>query len=144
MFGIDSGEILIIAVVALVVIGPKDLPRAMRTIGNFVGRARGMAKHFRTGFDAMIREAELEHMEKQWKADNERIMRDHPAAAKDADWAEPVPALDGDADAKIEVPPADARPSTRPKAPPARGKAPNRGAAPPIPAALPASKDEGA
>ena len=37
MFGIDSGELLIIAVVALVVIGPKDLPRVMRAIGNFVG-----------------------------------------------------------------------------------------------------------
>ncbi len=64
MFGIDSGELLIIAVVALVVIGPKDLPRAMRAVGGFVGRARGMAKHFRTGFDAMMREAELEDMEK--------------------------------------------------------------------------------
>jgi sec-independent protein translocase protein TatB len=81
MFGIDSGEILIIAVVALVVIGPKDLPRVMRTIGNFVGRARGMARHFRSGLDAMVREAELEEMEKKWKAENERIMREHPAPA---------------------------------------------------------------
>ena len=78
MFGIDSGEILIIAVVALVVIGPKDLPRVMRTIGNFVGKARGMAKHFRSGLDTMMREAELEEMEKKWRADNERIMREHP------------------------------------------------------------------
>ena len=81
MFGIDSGELLIIAVVALVVIGPKDLPRVMRTLGNFIGRARGMARHFRSGLDTMMREAELEEMEKKWKADNERIMREHPAAA---------------------------------------------------------------
>ena len=78
MFGIDSAEILIIAVVALVVIGPKDLPRVMRTIGHFVGRARGMAKHFRSGFDTMMREAELEEMEKKWRSDNDRIMREHP------------------------------------------------------------------
>ena len=64
MFGIDSGELLIIAVVALVVIGPKDLPRVMRTLGNFIGRARGMARHFRSGLDTMIRETELEEMEK--------------------------------------------------------------------------------
>jgi sec-independent protein translocase protein TatB len=78
MFGIDSGELLIIAVVALVVIGPKDLPRVMRGIGNFVGKARGMARHFRSGVDNMIRESELADMEKKWRADNERIMREHP------------------------------------------------------------------
>ncbi len=78
MFGIDSGELLIIAVVALVVIGPKDLPRVMRAIGNFVGKARGMARHFRSGVDTMIRESELADMEKKWRADNERIMREHP------------------------------------------------------------------
>ena len=78
MFGIDSGELLIIAVVALVVIGPKDLPRVMRAIGNFVGKARGMARHFRSGVDTMMRESELADMEKKWKADNERIMREHP------------------------------------------------------------------
>ena len=136
MFGIDSGELLIIAVVALVVIGPKDLPRVMRTIGNFVGRARGMAKHFRTGVDAMIRESELEDMDKKWKADNERIMREHPApatgtaAAAAEGWAEPV----------ADEPPAlAAKPKTSrgPKAPPARGKSASRGAAPPIPAPKP-------
>ena len=89
MFGIDSGEILIIAVVALVVIGPKDLPRVMRAIGNFIGQARGMARHFRSGFDAMIREAELEDMEMKWRAENERIMREHPAGASPAPPAPP-------------------------------------------------------
>src|ERR687892_1234868 len=101
MFGIDSGELLIIAVVALVVIGPKDLPRVMRTLGNFIGRARGMARHFRSGLDTMIREVELEEMEKKWKADNERIMREHPAvegpapapaARDDSDWGKAEPA----------------------------------------------------
>ncbi|MEA3029985.1 MAG: sec-independent protein translocase protein TatB [Sphingomonadales bacterium] len=131
MFGIDSQELLVIAVVALVVIGPKDLPRVMRTIGEFVGRARGMAKHFRTGIDAMIRETELEDMEKKWKADNERIMREHPEQGSAAIEQWPEPAAD-----ELPAPPRPraSKASAGPKAPPARGKAPPRRAAPPIPA----------
>jgi len=142
MFGIGEGELLIIAVVALVVIGPKDLPRVMRTIGNFVGRARGMAKHFRSGLDTMMREADLEEMEKKWKADNERIMRDYPAAAASEPWPEPV-AADAPAPAPEDVPPAPPPPSprsTRPKAPPSRGRAPAR-AAPQPRAAAPRTED---
>jgi sec-independent protein translocase protein TatB len=118
MFGIDSGELLIIAIVALVVIGPKDLPRVMRTIGNWVGQARGMARHFRSGLDTMMREAELEEMEKQWKSHNERIMRDHPPGA-DTDWGKGA----GD----------DSTVPAKPKAPPPRPLA--AGTAPPIPRA---------
>ena len=133
MFGIDSGEILIIAVIALVVIGPKDLPRVMRTIGNFVGRARGMARHFRSGFDTMMREAELEEMEKKWRADNERIMREHPeppttapAEAGDSDWGKPE--AGGTEAVKPAPPPAsENRPGSAPLPP--------SGAAPPIPPA---------
>lgn len=81
MFGIEPSEYLLVAIVALVVIGPKDLPRVMRIVGQWVGRARGMARHFRSGFDEMVRQSEMEEMEKRWKAENERIMREHPAAA---------------------------------------------------------------
>ena len=85
MFDIAPVELLVVGLVALVVIGPKDLPRVMRTVGNWVGRARGMARHFRSGIDTMIREAELDEMEKKWKAENERIMREHPLPAPSAD-----------------------------------------------------------
>ena len=84
MFDIAPTELLIVALVALVVIGPKDLPRVMRTVGNWVGKARGMARHFRSGLDTMMREAELEEMEKKWKAENERIMREFPSATPPA------------------------------------------------------------
>ena len=115
MFGIDSAELIVIALVALVVIGPKDLPRVMRTIGNFVGQARGMARHFRSGLDTMMREAELEEMEKKWKADNERIMRENPLV--ESDWGKP----------------ANAEPDpVKPLAPPAPRALPG-GSAPPIP-----------
>ncbi len=80
MFDIGYTELLVIAIVALVVIGPKDLPRVMRTVGAWVGRARGMARHFRSGIDTMMREAELEEMEKKWREENARILAEHPFA----------------------------------------------------------------
>jgi len=80
VFGIDSTELLIIVIVAVVVIGPKDLPRALYKVGKVVGQARAMARHFRTGLDAMIREAELEELQKQWDRENARIMAQHPVA----------------------------------------------------------------
>lgn len=80
MFGIDSSEFLLIVVVAVVVIGPKDLPRALYKIGQVVGQARAMSRHFRSGLDAMIREAELDELQKQWAKENARIMEAHPLA----------------------------------------------------------------
>ena len=93
MFGVDYSEILVVAVVALGVIGPKDLPRVMRTVGHWVGRARGMARHFRSGIDTMMREAELEEMERKWREDNDRIMREHPLAPPQTEMM-PLPAPD--------------------------------------------------
>jgi sec-independent protein translocase protein TatB len=112
MFGIDSSEFLLIALVALVVIGPKDLPKAMRVLGYWVGRARGVARQFRSGFDSMVREAELEEMEKRWAAENERIMREHPVtAASSVDTDHRGPA-EGDAPAiHVEQPVLTAAPS---------------------------------
>lgn len=75
MFGIDSSELMLIALVALLVIGPKDLPKAMRWVGQWVGKARAMSRHLRTGFDSMMREAELEEMQKLWAQQNEAIMK---------------------------------------------------------------------
>lgn len=75
MFGIDSSELMLIALVALLVIGPKDLPKAMRWVGQWVGKGRAMSRHLRTGFDAMMREAELEEMQKIWAQQNEAIMK---------------------------------------------------------------------
>ena len=82
----DSAELAIIAVLALVFIGPKELPKVMRTVGYWVGRVRGMARHFTAGIEDMVRQAELEEMEKRWREENERIMQLHPA---NADYPEP-------------------------------------------------------
>ncbi len=78
MFDVAPTELLLVAIVALVVIGPKDLPRVLRTVGQWVGKARGVARQFRSGFDEMIREAELADMEKKWAEENARIMAEHP------------------------------------------------------------------
>jgi len=80
MFGVDSSELFIVAVLALIFIGPKELPATMRTVGRWVGRAKAHARHFTSGIENMMREAELEEMEKRWREENERIMREHPVA----------------------------------------------------------------
>ena len=78
MFGVDSTEFAVVAILALIFVGPKDLPKVLRTVGYWVGRMRGMARHFTSGIENMMREAELEEMEKKWREENERIMREFP------------------------------------------------------------------
>lgn len=102
MFDVGAPELLLIAIVALLVVGPKDLPRLLRTVGNWIGKARATARHFRTGVDAMIREAEMEEMQKQWEAQNAAIMKAHPATPE-------PPASDS---ASAEAPPAETAPDT--------------------------------
>src|SRR4029079_11563173 len=46
LFGVDSSELAVVAILALIFIGPKDLPKVLRTVGYWVGRVRGMARHF--------------------------------------------------------------------------------------------------
>jgi sec-independent protein translocase protein TatB len=96
MFDIAPTELLVCAVIALLVIGPKDLPNALRFVGRWVGKARRMAGTFRTGIDTMMREAELKEMEEKWRAHNEAIMQAHPQIGADyaatvSPVAEPAP-----------------------------------------------------
>jgi len=65
MFGIDSPELLVIAIVALVVIGPKELPALLRTWGKWMAQARSMASEFRGHVDEMVRQSELDEVKKQ-------------------------------------------------------------------------------
>ncbi|HQS97733.1 MAG: twin arginine-targeting protein translocase TatB [Novosphingobium sp. 17-62-19] len=76
MFDVGASELLLLVIVAIVVIGPKDLPLALRTAGQWVAKMRRVSNHFRSGIETMIREAEMEEMEKKWKEQNERIMRE--------------------------------------------------------------------
>lgn len=99
MFDIGASELLVIVIVAVLVIGPKELPLALRTAGRWIGKVRRVSAQFRTGFDAMVREAEMEDMEKKWKEQNARIMTEYPHDASvdgaqtgtEADAALPAP-----------------------------------------------------
>lgn len=64
MFDIGAGELLVIGVVALIVIGPKELPGVLRQAGKFTGKMRQMAGDFRAQFDEAMREAELDDAKK--------------------------------------------------------------------------------
>lgn len=90
MFDLSISEIAIIVVIAIVVIGPKELPRALATAGKWMAKARGVMGNFRTGFDAMVREAELQEMEKKWASENDRIMLEHPTVSDDEPVMEPL------------------------------------------------------
>ena len=112
MFDVGFDEMLVIAVIAIVVIGPKDLPRALRTLGQWVAKVRRVSGHFRSGIETMIREAELEEMERKWREQNEAIMKAHPAlppdvppaASAEAGAGKPAPQAKGEA-ADPQLPP---------------------------------------
>jgi sec-independent protein translocase protein TatB len=68
MFDLTSSKLLLLAVVALLVIGPKDFPVLLRTIGKYVGIIRGHAKEFRAQFDEAMRESELSQLKKDMES----------------------------------------------------------------------------
>jgi sec-independent protein translocase protein TatB len=106
MFDIGWSELLVIAVVAIVVIGPKDLPRALRTAGQWTGKVRRMARDFQSQFNEAIREAELETVTKEVQS----VARMDPLASvrKEADK------IDADVRAGLAPPPAAATPAADP------------------------------
>lgn len=75
MFDIDAGKILILGVIALVVLGPKELPRVMRQVGSAIGKMRRMAAEFQTQFMDAMKESEMEQIKKDMQkvADQARV-----------------------------------------------------------------------
>jgi sec-independent protein translocase protein TatB len=130
MFDIGPTELLLIVVVAVIVIGPKDLPLALRTAGRWIGRLRKVSGQFRAGFDAMVREAEMQELEEKWKAQNEKIMREHPDGGPPGTEQTgaypaappPPPSPEPAASAEAKAPPLDSPPE--PAAAPASGEKP--------------------
>ena len=78
MFDIGASELLVIVIVAIFVIGPKDMPKALRTAGRWIGKLRRMSNHFRAGIDEVVRQAEIEEMEEKWASRNKEIMAKYP------------------------------------------------------------------
>ena|SRR5438552_706424 len=71
LFDLGMSELLLIGVVALVVIGPKDLPKALRIAGFWVKKARTLSREFQSSVEQMIREAELDEMRQELKKASE-------------------------------------------------------------------------
>ena len=67
LFDWGWSEILLVGIVALVVIGPKDLPKAMKVAGFWIRKAREMSREFQSSVDQMIREAELDDVQRDFK-----------------------------------------------------------------------------
>ena len=90
MVDLSWSHILIVLLVALVVVGPKDLPRLMRMTGGWIAKARGMADQFRKSFDDMARQSELDEL----RAELESLRHERPLA--EVDRALRAPALASD------------------------------------------------
>ena len=115
MFDIGWSELLVIAVVAIVVVGPKDLPKLMRTFGHYAGKLRRAAADFQRQFDEAMRESELEEVR---EGDRER-----------ADEAAPLD-LDAPSDKPVMLPkPATSTAAERPAKPKPPAKPPAQAAA---------------
>ena len=94
MFDIGWSELLVIAVVAIVVVGPKELPKLMRSFGFYAGKLRRAAAEFRRQFDDAMREAELEEVKKaiesvrtETRALDEKAPLDRPLMVEKAETA---------------------------------------------------------
>jgi sec-independent protein translocase protein TatB len=99
MIDLSWSHILIVLVVALVVVGPKDLPRLMRTLGRWMAKARAMADQFRKSFDEMARQSELDELRNEIEA----LRRERPFTGIEQTLREPV--LPYDAASQIEKKP---------------------------------------
>ena len=116
MFDLSWTHILIVLVVALVVVGPKDLPRMMHTVGKWVGKARSMADQFRKSFDEMTKQAELDELRQEIEA----LRRERPLASVANDLHQSI------------LPPVDLPPPST--TPPVTGSAPQEAIEPAKPA----------
>jgi sec-independent protein translocase protein TatB len=102
MFDLTSSKLLILGIVALIVVGPKDLPILLRALGKYMGIIRRQANEFRAQFDEAMRESELEQLKKDVEgvgADMERTMRE-----AETDMEREVAAANAEVDAAMADP----------------------------------------
>jgi len=116
-------HILLLLVVALVVVGPKDLPRLMREVGRWAGKARAMADQFRKSFDEMARQSELDELRRE--IDELRAIRPIADVQRHVSDAILPPDLMSQPPMADDVPPApDPAPETTPETAPESEKTP--------------------
>lgn len=83
MFDLAWTEMLVIAVITILVVGPKDLPKVMRGIGNIMGKAKSFSAKFRGDIDALARETEMDDLRKQARAYQDRFRQQQMALEQD-------------------------------------------------------------
>ena len=139
MFDIGWIELMVIAIVAIVVVGPKDLPRAMRFVGQWSGKMKKMAREFQGQFNEALREAELDTVKK----DVEAIGKIDPMAGVRKEMAKVDSAVrDATRPAKpvTSVAAAAAPAASEPVVPPVESEAPDPGVALPAEPAAPVAE----
>ncbi len=103
MLDIGWSEFLVIGVVALVVIGPKELPAALRTAGRFAARARALAQDFRDGLDDIARESEIKDIHNKIGGDIDNLFDERETTPKKTSASQAAPAAaEVEADAAAE------------------------------------------
>jgi sec-independent protein translocase protein TatB len=136
MFDVSWTEMLVIAVVAIIVIGPKDLPRALRAAGRWVGKAKRMGREFQNQFNEALREAEIDTIRKEVAsvakidpmADMRKEVRDIEADLKSGPKPPPAKPAEDKVMTELKGDTGTAEPQPQPVMPPIQG-------APPIPSA---------
>lgn len=100
-------EIVVLGILALVVVGPKDLPLLFRKLGRWTAKLRGMAQEFRTGFDELARQAELDELKREVDA----LRRTTSLQEIRSELSKPLPTLEDYAGVKSATPALPASPS---------------------------------
>jgi len=108
MFDIGWSELAVIAAVAIIVIGPKDLPLALKAVGQWVAKARGLAREFQGSVDEMIREAER-------AAELDKLKKEVTDATSQLDVTKELEATKAEIERSIDMPPIEVDPLKDPQ-----------------------------
>lgn len=106
MFDLGTDEILLTVIVAVVAIGPKELPRALRMAGRWTGKARRMSSAFRAGIDTMMRESEISELEENWSAGRNEVQAHFERQEREARLIQVI-----EAEPKLDPQPSETVPS---------------------------------
>jgi sec-independent protein translocase protein TatB len=123
MFDIGWSELLVIGVVAIIVVGPKELPRLMRTFGHYLGKVRHMAADFQRQFEEAVRDSEIDEVRKAMQDFHAEVSDVTPRGTVDKPLMMPTPAEPAPAAAEVVDAAPPALPAPKPKSNPRTKKA---------------------